>query len=143
MKFERCVTSLNNKVVPVEENGKKCIFNNPHQTEIRKIKFDKCLIPQTQQQLSCDYGIWVDLCNKCYFIELKGKDIKHACNQLVATINYVRENYDEELVGMEVIAAIVPSANSIPNLKQSPEYLKLKKMVNSVKNKNKILEIDI
>jgi len=141
MKFEKCVTPLTNKVVSIAENGKKCIFRNSHQIEIRKIKFDQCLIPQTQ--LSCDYGIWVDLHNKCYFIELKGKDIKHACSQIVATINYVRENHNEELSSMEIIAAIVPSANSVPNLKQSPEYIKLKKIVNSVQNKNKILEIDI
>ena len=67
----------------VEENGRKAIFLNPENAPIKKVRIDGCLIVGDTRRadfIVSKPGV-VDV-----IVELKGKDIYHAKDQIVATL---------------------------------------------------------
>lgn len=77
-----CTFETTEKILVLEENKRKCIFSNPHNNVLTKVKVDGC---QITEGVKCDYLVLDHLENE-YFIELKGKDIPHAIEQLESTI---------------------------------------------------------
>lgn len=66
------------------ENGKRFeIFSNEDFTRIR---IDNCLIASQQVQ-KCDFGFVRHSKGEFYFVELKGKDVKIALDQIISTIS--------------------------------------------------------
>jgi hypothetical protein len=66
------------------ENGKR--FEIESNENFTRIRIDACLIPSQQVQ-KCDFGFVRHSNNEFYFLELKGKDVKIALNQIISTIN--------------------------------------------------------
>lgn len=80
---EMCIDHTRKKIISLEANKHKITFLNPNRWQIQKILVDGCVI---KEGLRCDW-LLIDRNLKEYFIELKGRDVKHAISQLATTIN--------------------------------------------------------
>jgi len=76
------------------ENGKR--FEIVSKEEFTKIKIDGGLITSSQIE-KCDFGFIRHTNGDFYFVELKGKDIDKAYNQLINTIKH----FDTHLLRMQ------------------------------------------
>lgn len=92
--YQACTKCSEGKLVVAEENKRKYILQNPYQKKVCKVRIDGCVIPSPSQR-KCDYLIIVcesKLANEqesdIYFIELKGRDLISAVEQLTQTIKY-------------------------------------------------------
>lgn len=72
---QACTWEVTDKLLVVKENKCKCVFSNPNQHLLTKIKVDGC---QITDGIRCDYLI-LDHCHNEYFVELKGKDLASCC----------------------------------------------------------------
>ncbi|HEY9701420.1 MAG TPA: hypothetical protein V6C58_03185 [Allocoleopsis sp.] len=107
--FNKCSTVNNNKIVVVEENQRKFIINNAQGKTIRKVLVDGCLIDDHRQR--CDYLFEIDdPCTLAIYVELKGKDIEKAFNQLIATLDYLSQKHKNCHKECYIIASKVPKA---------------------------------
>ncbi|WP_434683891.1 hypothetical protein [Pseudanabaena minima] len=78
-----------------EENKRKYILQNPSRKKVCKVRIDGCVIT-SQSQRKCDYLMIVcedEASNQTesvdlYFVELKGRDLMSAVEQLTETIKY-------------------------------------------------------
>lgn len=83
---QNCCTKSN----AASENGKR--FEIKSNERFTKIKIDNCLIPSKQTQ-KCDFGFIRHSNNEFYFVELKGKDIKTAFEQIISAITIFETNF--------------------------------------------------
>ncbi|MEP6803583.1 MAG: hypothetical protein ABI892_03595 [Flavobacterium sp.] len=65
------------------ENGKRIEIVSDE--SFTKIRIDDHLIPSKRVQ-KCDFGFVRHFNNEFYFVELKGKDVKTAVEQIISTI---------------------------------------------------------
>lgn len=82
--------------------------------DIILIEVDHALVPdQKQQQKKSDFLVWTLKSGKTHIIELKGKNIEAAFEQIIQTINVLGEDDDtKELVtGRNVLDAYISSPN--------------------------------
>ena len=116
--FQRCSDVSYNRIVVVEEKGKKFLINNPDGQIIIKVKVDGCVVTDSSER--CDYifeiGKPVQL---AFFVELKGAKIKKACSQLYTTLSRFNDRYSS----VKKEAYIVASNTKISR----PEIAKEKK----------------
>ena len=111
--YRDCTNCSEGKLIVAEENKRKYILQNPCQKKVCKIRIDGCVIP-SQSQRKCDYLMIVcesKLANEqqsdIYFIELKGRDLISAVEQLTQTIKHFQtEKY--KIMG-KVFARVVLS----------------------------------
>lgn len=82
-----CTFETTDKLLVVKERKSKCIFSNPNRHTLTKVIVDGC---QITDGVKCDYLI-LDHCRNEYFVELKGKDLPHAVEQLEATIQQLSD----------------------------------------------------
>lgn len=79
-----CVTFSRDPLLTVEEKGKKYAARNLGKECVAKIKVDGCLINDSTVAkadyliLRCDKGM-------AYIVELKGRDVARACEQILST----------------------------------------------------------
>lgn len=101
------------------ENGKRFEIHSPE--DFTKIRIDGCLIP-SQNIEKCDFGFVRHLNQHFYFVELKGKNIQKAYNQIINTIKYFDANFIVIPKNMRfgfIISSSVPKAGvNANNLKQ-------------------------
>lgn len=83
-----CAEKVDHPNVKAEENGKKFIALNPNRKEVLRIKIDGCVINDNTTN-KCDFLIIDPQKDNAYFIELKGKNVKHAIKQLNDTIEKI------------------------------------------------------
>lgn len=82
--------------IAVQENKSKYIANNLNRNTIYLYKIDGDIIPSSTSELRCDYLLENETNMDLYFIELKGTDLKHAIDQIYATIQryqYIIQKY--------------------------------------------------
>lgn len=105
-----------------EEKGKKYNLLNDEHCKIALYRMDGGIICDEKNVLKCDflYIVYDQNCPTAVFVELKGKDIKHAVDQLKASI----DRYGKVL-GRRVCARIICS--SVPRLYNDPIVKKMKK----------------
>ncbi len=83
MEFKQaCVRKVIDKLLVLEENKRKCLFLNPNRRPLTEVLVDGC---QIVEGAKCDYLV-IDHCGNEYFVELKGKDLPHAIEQLEKAI---------------------------------------------------------
>jgi hypothetical protein len=87
-KFSQCVKVNRNSKVTVKENKKQAIFLNPAKEPYDVIHVDGCVIVQNT---SCDYVVSKNEVGDI-LIELKGMDVNHAVEQIMATAQFWSEN---------------------------------------------------
>lgn len=101
------------------ENGKRFEINSNE--DFTRIRIDDCLIA-SQHVEKCDYGFVRHSNQQFYFVELKGKEIQKAYNQIINAIDYFNTNFIVIPKSMRfgfIISSSVPKAGvSANNLKQ-------------------------
>ena len=102
------------------ENGKR--FEIISNEDFVKIRIDNCLI-SSQQVQKCDFGFVRHSSYEFYFVELKGKDVKIALNQLISTINIFESNFvkisKDKRYGFIISSRNPLSSTETNNLKQA------------------------
>jgi uncharacterized protein YjbI with pentapeptide repeats len=91
--FDDFITAHQNccsKSKAASENGKR--FEIDSNEDFTKIRIDDCLIPSQEVQ-KCDFGFVRHSNNEFYFVELKGKDVKKALNQIANTITIFESTF--------------------------------------------------
>lgn len=128
-----CTTEITDKILVLEENKRKCVFLNPQNKALIKVIVDGCQITQGTR---CDFLVIDNLTNE-YYIELKGKDIPHAIEQLESTIKQLSTS-----AGMQKTAIIVTSRypSNDTSMQRAKAYFKKKYGVNLI-SKNIKFEI--
>jgi hypothetical protein len=112
MKEECCITN-NNKLVVFEETRSKLIIENIDKVEATKVTVDDCEI---KEGVRCDFMYIIK--DSEIYIELKGQDIKHAIEQLEATIKKLSTNPKTKKKKSFVICTRSPlSSASIQNVR--------------------------
>ena len=107
---EDCIQTVCDSKPKVEENGRKAVFLNPQRVPIKKVRVDGCLI--VSDILKADYIVSkpgaVDV-----IVELKGKDISHARDQIVATLPLWKAHppFSEKIAGL-IICSKSPMSSS-------------------------------
>lgn len=80
--FGNCEEITDDIKIVLKEERSKITFLNNLKNDVRKIKIDDCLIKEGPRS---DY-LLIDNSDTYYWVELKGTDIRHAIEQLKATI---------------------------------------------------------
>ncbi|OQX97864.1 MAG: hypothetical protein B6I24_07400 [Bacteroidetes bacterium 4572_128] len=84
---QKYIIEKDDKIIPFRENRSQFIIQNPKQTIICKIHVDGKLITDNAIK-KCDFAFIFCKNNTFYFLELKGKDVKKAYEEIENTINY-------------------------------------------------------
>ena len=85
--FKSCSCRTNNKKIALKEHRAKLEIANTAQKEIVICCVDPCM-KMLKDTLHCDYIALYEECDTKHvvYIELKGSDAKHGCEQLLATV---------------------------------------------------------
>ena len=123
--YERCSQIRTSNILSVSERRRKFILKNPYSKDVRQVSVDGCLPIESAK---CDYLFEISASAQVYYVELKGKDIKHALEQLLATMSYCffaarHINYEKTCV---IVSSQVP--------KMTPRTQALKKQCRKKKN---------
>ncbi|MEB3231407.1 MAG: hypothetical protein VKJ64_10385 [Leptolyngbyaceae bacterium] len=86
----KCEKIRKDRKIVLEENKSKITFLNPNGVKILVIQVDGCVIDDNQTA-RCDYAL-VPKKELEIYVELKGRDINHAVQQLESTITFLSEN---------------------------------------------------
>jgi hypothetical protein len=87
--FANCERRTTDQLIALKEKQSKMIFENPTALEVCILEVDDCAITTG---IRCDYALSADTIAEEFYIELKGRDIKHAFEQLAATFNQISED---------------------------------------------------
>lgn len=120
----KCVISWDRRPqVVCKERGKKYNLVNDEQYPIALFHMDGGILRDEKTVSKCDflYVIYDPNCPTAIFVELKGKDIKHAVDQLNASL----ERYGKAMEKRRICARIICS--SVPRLFNDPIVKKLKR----------------
>lgn len=105
--YSNCCT----KSKVASENGKR--FEIISEEDFTRIRIDDCVI-KSQELEKCDFGFVRHLNNDFYFVEMKGKDIQKAYNQIVSSIS----NFNDNLIKIPknkrfgfIVSSRVPNTN--------------------------------
>ena len=120
--YPDCTFCSRGKQISVQEKKRKYILQNPLEQKVCRVRIDGCVI-QSQAQAKCDYLITVckpednnaqsDISSSgdVYFVELKGKDIIRAVEQLTETIKYFQSGITGKAFARAVVSKVtVPRA---------------------------------
>lgn len=110
--------------VPLREQNKTYKLYNKSKKEIVVYKVDGGLI-NDNDVLKCDYGIYTED-DWLFLIELKGKDLEHALDQINSTIDILLKQQNIKVKKLN--ARIVLSKVSVPRIHTSKEN-KLKQLL--------------
>lgn len=102
---EACTLEVTDKLLVVKERKCKCVFSNPNQHTLTKVTVDGC---QITEGVKCDYLV-LDHCHNEYFVELKGKDLPHAVEQLEASIQQLSDKSDTNKKQAIIVSSRNPS----------------------------------
>jgi len=108
-----------NRAIVVEENRKRYIINNTNGECIAKVRVDNGILSSTSDSKS-DYMIIRCQHDIVYLIELKGSDVKKACEQVLSTIEKLAAILQAATIHARIICSRVPT----PALRSS-QYNKL------------------
>ena len=81
--FGRCGRDRIDHLIKVEEKGKEFIIDNASQSSVCQVDVDGCLRISGPR---CDYLFEVRNNEEVYYVELKGKNISHALEQILNTM---------------------------------------------------------
>lgn len=86
-----CSRLRTDKLICVEENGRKFSLINKQQCEVTQTRVDGCAIKKGK---ACDYSFEIHgKSNRIMYVELKGKNVAYACEQIMATIKFFESGH--------------------------------------------------
>ncbi len=117
----------------VTENGKTFCLESNKNFYCNVVSIDKCVFDKSDLR-RCDYLLLIPskhetvkqfATSKAIYVELKGDDVKSACEQLYNAIDKTKA----QILNFEIEAKVIGTKNFHPNL-QGNEYLrKVKKLI--------------
>lgn len=112
MDYGNCTTQTTNKLITANEHNRKLAIKNPSAKSVRKIKVDGCLVVDSSKR--CDYMFEIiddsasDKIGSVIYLELKGRHIQEAYEQLVATIDRFIAEHHGIKKACHIVASRVP-----------------------------------
>ena len=90
--IRECSECKNSKNITIKENKRVFTIKNSTTKNINIVKVDDCLIKNGQK---CDYLFEIECedLKEILYVELKGKDLNHALEQILTTIEFCKNNY--------------------------------------------------
>lgn len=93
-----CSNRSTDKIIPVKENSRRFQIKNNTSKTVNIIHVDGCLIGIVSPEKRCDYVFEVletdsSRASIVLYVELKGRCIQHAYEQIVATLNYLKSKH--------------------------------------------------
>lgn len=132
-------------VVVFSENGRDYRGRNPHRKVISRYRIDGgaiCDDTKKRCDSACEIPATGPARPSLYLIELKGKDLIHACEQLLDTMQHLAADLSGKTIHGRIVLSRVPA----PDLR-STNYMRcdqaLRKRGGTLKQQAKILEEDI
>lgn len=92
MNYHKCSVSTKNSRIVLKEKRSRFELVNAKKSEVEKVQVDGCLI--TDERPRCDWVLVSRIENKVLFIELKGCEIDRAVEQLMSTLEYTKDRYE-------------------------------------------------
>lgn len=93
------------------EHHMKYELKNDDRLCLLKLHIDNCLIT-CQNSIKCDFAIFVCSSKICCLIELKGSNVDHACEQILATANTINDILNKcNKIHARIVASRMPSPN--------------------------------
>ena len=132
-----CSESINHSRIKCEEKQSKLILINDRQLSVTKIKVDGCIYPNGTSDLRCDYAINYNN-DFTLFIELKGCNLKHACNQIIETLRANKFTINNRKFAAIVTSRMPKDDSTIKKLK-----IQLKNLNVTLKSSNSPLECNL
>lgn len=105
---EKSLCGLNDKIIVCREKQSEYRAENLELDNVYKFKIDGDILTDSDSSVRCDYLVENETKKQAYFIELKGRDITHAIEQIEATIN----RYKGKLTSYEIKPRIVYKNNT-------------------------------
>lgn len=139
MDFDLCTTVEYKKRLTVTERQSSFSIHSPVDIYIRKVKVDGCLIGADQKK--CDYIFELDngLEKVVIYLELKGRKLELAIEQLESTIEKTLNKYRSYVKKCYVVSSKVPSAG--PDIQNLRLKYKKRNIDFNVKTKNYIYNV--
>lgn len=143
--IDMCVQSSDKRSkVKCEEKRKKYILNNTQKNHIIAYKMDGGIISEDKsvpnETGKCDFMLVINGEEKtAILVELKGVDVGHGLNQIIETIN----RYDSFLKTISHVYARLVVRSSAPQIKATPSYVNLTKLIYARNGNVKIFEMQI
>jgi hypothetical protein len=111
--FEQCAELKRGDKIVVEHEKSKCkaLFHNKSNKKFRLIKIDGCVIKSEKgnNPIRADWMLEEQEDFRSVIIEIKGSDIKHAYNQIVATKKFVEKAGYRNKLSSIIVCNKVPS----------------------------------
>ena len=109
--IEVCNNPSQHKIVSVSENRRVFRINNPSRLGINTVKVDGCYISEGKR---CDYLFEIidDALRNVLYVELKGKHIEEAIEQLSATLHVCLSIHEHLPRHCYIVASRVPKAST-------------------------------
>lgn len=108
-----CCETINHSNIKVEDSGGQAVFTNGERDSFTKIRVDGCEITEGPR---ADWAL--ERGNDCLIIELKGRDVERAANQIIETAVHWRTlNPTVNLAGL-IVARQYPKATSTMQIKK-------------------------
>lgn len=106
-----CANTRNDRIISVTEHGRTFRLDNPNRQTLIEVKVDDCLIKGERER--CDYLFEVPTPKSrvCY-VELKGKHIEKAVQQIRSTLDYTRQQYAGRDKEAYIVSSRVPSSGT-------------------------------
>ncbi len=94
-----------------KENGKEISIRKPAHLTVCRVKIDKCLV-KSNDSTKCDYFFRVCETEVNILVELKGKKILHAVDQIVQTFLLLSKHFKQEPKAFKgyIVSSSVPRA---------------------------------
>lgn len=86
-----CTLGCQLPIIKVKENASTFEMQNQQRRKIDKIKIDGCVITSG---VRCDWLFVDQLSTKEIYVELKGRDVEHAFDQIVHTVAAITKSKD-------------------------------------------------
>lgn len=119
-------------ILKCEENGKSYKLDTQG-AKVAQYHVDGGLINDKIKK--CDYMVVAyGNENKIIFVELKGNDTNHACEQLKATVDLLSNKFTS--FDKKKFYARIVNTKSVPNIKTTTHYQKLRKTINLLNPKS-------
>lgn len=117
-----CINAVSFPHIRFEENRRVIYFHNPQRALYNRVQVDGCAITNGAR---CDNLLTSSDEHSEYFVELKGIDVGHALEQLVASILAIGE-YEDDRHAYVVSTNVVPALSTAVQLKKKEFKKKFK-----------------
>ncbi|WP_186258662.1 hypothetical protein [Burkholderia gladioli] len=108
-----CVRSTRVSKIKISEKRAKAVILNPNNDEYDVTRFDGCVV---NNEVAADFLVSKTKVGDL-IVELKGKNVKHAVEQIIATATFLRKNsMSEGRLGALIVCNEFPKANTMVQL---------------------------